>query len=101
MPAKVSLKTRPRVTAGFAKDVELVNQYAAPIQAATTTGAASARPVRPTANTTATNPVVATTSASHRFAPLRAVLDSCKRLRSNMPLASRAPVTPPPSCAAT
>ena len=31
MPAKVSEKIRPTVTAGFAKDVELVNQYAAPI----------------------------------------------------------------------
>ena len=31
MPAKVSLKMRPTVTAGFAKDVEQVNQYAAPI----------------------------------------------------------------------
>ncbi len=26
MPAKVSVKTRPTVTAGLAKDVELVNQ---------------------------------------------------------------------------
>ena len=31
MPAKVSLKIRPMVTAGFANDVEDVNQYAAPI----------------------------------------------------------------------
>ncbi len=31
MPAKVSVKTRPMVTAGLAKDVELVNQYAAPM----------------------------------------------------------------------
>ena len=31
IPAKVSEKIRPTVTAGFAKDVELVNQYAAPI----------------------------------------------------------------------
>jgi hypothetical protein len=31
MPAKVSGKMRPTVAAGFAKDVKLVNQYAAPI----------------------------------------------------------------------
>ncbi len=31
MPAKVSEKIRPTVTAGLAKDVELVNQYAAPM----------------------------------------------------------------------
>ncbi len=31
MPAKVSLKMRPTVTAGFANDVEDVNQYAAPM----------------------------------------------------------------------
>ena len=29
MPAKVSVKDRASVTAGFAKDVEAVNQYAA------------------------------------------------------------------------
>ena len=31
MPAKVSENTRPMVTAGLAKEVELVNQYAAPM----------------------------------------------------------------------
>ena len=31
IPAKVSEKARPRVTAGLAKDVEFVNQYAAPM----------------------------------------------------------------------
>ena len=31
MPAKVSVKMRPMVTAGFANEVELVNQYAAPM----------------------------------------------------------------------
>jgi hypothetical protein len=29
MPAKVSVKVRPMVTAGFANDVDEVNQYAA------------------------------------------------------------------------
>ena len=31
IPAKVSEKIRPIVTAGLAKEVELVNQYAAPM----------------------------------------------------------------------
>ena len=31
IPAKVSEKARPTMTAGFANDVELVNQYAAPM----------------------------------------------------------------------
>ena len=31
MPAKVSVKMRPIVTAGLANEVELVNQYAAPM----------------------------------------------------------------------
>ena len=35
MPAKVSLNIREMVTAGLANEVEEVNQYAAPIQAAT------------------------------------------------------------------
>jgi hypothetical protein len=32
MPANVSENTRPIVTAGLAKAVELVNQYAAPME---------------------------------------------------------------------
>ena len=31
MPANVSVKSRPIVTAGLAKEVEEVNQYAAPM----------------------------------------------------------------------
>jgi hypothetical protein len=38
IPAKVSENTRPIVTAGFANDVDEVNRYADPIQAATATG---------------------------------------------------------------
>jgi tetratricopeptide (TPR) repeat protein len=43
IPAKVSENIRPTVTAGLAKDVELVNQYAAPMYAPTAAGAAAAR----------------------------------------------------------
>jgi hypothetical protein len=44
MPAKVSLKARPIVTAGLANEVEEVNQYADPMYAPTAAGASAARP---------------------------------------------------------
>ena len=61
MPANVSLSMRPKTAAGLANDVEAVNQYAAPIQAATiaATRVAGAR------RTTSTSPNVATPSAIH------------------------------------
>ncbi len=71
MPAKVSENIRATVTAGLAKLVELVNQYAAVIQPATAYATWSARPARSMPNTTTTRPRVATTSPSQRPAPLR------------------------------
>ncbi len=44
--ANVSLKTRAMVTAGFANEVDAVNQYAATMYAATANGVSAAR-VRP------------------------------------------------------
>jgi hypothetical protein len=61
MPAKVSEKMRPTVTAGLANDVELVNQYAAPMYAPTAGAARTPRPVRASAKIRATRKVVATT----------------------------------------
>ena len=46
MPAKVSLNMRAMVTAGWANEVEEVNQYASPIQGATAAAESGARPVR-------------------------------------------------------
>ena len=43
IPAKVSVRERAMVMAGFANEVDEVNQYAAPIHAATIQGASSAR----------------------------------------------------------
>ena len=43
IPAKVSLTERASVTAGFAKDVDAVNQYAPIIHAATAHGTADGR----------------------------------------------------------
>ena len=64
MPAKVSVKIRPMVTAGFANEVELVNQYAAPMYAPTAGAASAPRPVRARAKISRTSPAVATTSPS-------------------------------------
>ena len=64
MPAKVSEKMRPTVTAGLANDVELVNQYAAPMYAPTAGAASAPRPLRTSAKISATRNVVATTSAT-------------------------------------
>jgi hypothetical protein len=56
MPAKVSLNMREMVTAGLANEVDEVNQYAAPIQAATAPADSAARPVRARATITAISP---------------------------------------------
>jgi hypothetical protein len=68
MPAKVSERDLAIVMAGFAKDVEAVNQYAARIQAATIHFASS---VRRQPSTTSSNPNVATASDSHCAGPAR------------------------------
>jgi hypothetical protein len=62
IPENVLLSARAIVIAGFANEVDAVNQYAAPIQAATR-HAASLGPVEPM--TTRINPAVATASDSH------------------------------------
>ena len=62
IPEKVFESERAMVIAGLAKDVDAVNQYAAPIHAATIQAASWGRWC-PT--TTRTNPNVATASANH------------------------------------
>src|SRR4051812_44655589 len=76
IPAKVSEKTRPIVTAGFANEVDEVNQYAAPMWAPPEGAAGSPRPVGEGAKRSTPGPAVAMASPSHRFAPVRSVLDS-------------------------
>ncbi len=61
MPEKVSLAARAKVTAGLAKDVEEVNQYAATMYPATAKGTAWARQ-RTHPLMTINNPKVATNS---------------------------------------
>lgn len=46
MPANVSVNMRAIVTAGLANEVELVNQYAAPMYAPTAAAVAEPFPVR-------------------------------------------------------
>jgi hypothetical protein len=62
MPANVSENIRPIATAGFANEVELVNQYAAPMYAPTAAADRAARPVRARVKIRAISPAVATTS---------------------------------------
>jgi hypothetical protein len=52
------------VTAGLARDVEAVNQYAAPIHAPTAHATCWTWPVRNSATMTNSSPAVATTSLS-------------------------------------
>jgi len=61
IPANVSLSARAIVTAGFANDVDAVNQYAALMYAPTANGAAAGLVPRITIK----SPKVATTSLNH------------------------------------
>src|SRR6478735_7026667 len=84
IPAKVSEKIRPTVTAGLANDVLLVNQYAAPIYAPTAAAASAARPVRAKAKITAISPAVATTSPTRYPVVMRCLVAISNTRRSNM-----------------
>ncbi len=70
MPAKVSVRARAMVTAGLAKLVEEVNQYAALIQSATA-AAISCLVARDNRRIKSTRPKVATASPSHSPAVAR------------------------------
>lgn len=70
MPANVSESERAIVTAGFANDVDDVNQYAATIYAATANGVKTER-ARVQPKITASKPNVATNSANDCAGPLR------------------------------
>src|SRR3977135_767559 len=100
IPANESENIRPTVTAGFAKDVELVNQYAAPMYAPTAAADRAARPVRASAKITAISPAVATTSPMKWPAVNRSLVEISNAVRSNMTFARTAPMIPPDTCAA-
>src|SRR5215217_3642380 len=95
MPVKVSVKALPTVTAGLAKLVELVNQYAPPIHAATAHGVFSVRSVRARAKITSTSPAVAITSPRAWARLARSLVDQATAGSSNIRLARTAPATAP------
>src|ERR671927_112557 len=95
MPANESENIRPTVTAGLANDVELVNQYAAPIYAPTAAADRPARPVRGRAKISAMRPAVATTSPTRCPVVTRSFVEISHTRRSNIRLANSAPTTPP------
>src|SRR6478736_905370 len=77
IPAKVSVIERAMVTAGFANDVDAVNQYAAVMYAPTAKGTAAAlRREHP--QITASSPNVATTSLNAWGRPVRTCRDQAK-----------------------
>src|SRR5688572_3455395 len=76
MPAKVVVNPRASVTAGFANEVDAVNQYAAAMYAPTAAGADQARALSQE-STTKTRPAVATISLSHWPELERSFADHC------------------------
>jgi hypothetical protein len=90
-PGEAVAEHPPDAAAGFANDVDAVNQYAAPIYAATV---AATRPGGER-RMTSTSPNVATASASHWPDPPRTFVESCRMPTSNIACASQAPDTAP------
>src|SRR5690349_21612211 len=101
MPANVSDSERATVTAGLAKLVELVNQYAAVMYPPTANATASARGDLRVPSTTRTSPNVATASARRTPLPLRSRPDTSIASRSNIRLATTTPTNPPTTWAPT
>ncbi|BCY09382.1 hypothetical protein L3i22_044700 [Actinoplanes sp. L3-i22] len=93
------VSVRARVTAGLAKQVDDVNQQAAPMYAPTAAGPWAPRPVRTSAAISTRRPAVATTSLSIRCRPARAVLATVIAGRSNIRFPSTAPAAAPVSWA--
>src|SRR5262249_42143554 len=100
IPAKVSVAARARVTAGFAKLVEDVNQYAAAMYAPTANGTALERR-RAHPQITDRRPKVATSSPRSCGAPARAWVDAEKIGSSNIASANATPAYAPAIWAAT
>src|SRR5690242_7691064 len=99
IPENVSLRERAIVTAGFAKDVEDVNQYADVMYAPTANGAISERN-REQPQITHIKPNVATNSLKTCAPPLRACCDRETAGNPNIKWAVIAPVIPPTHCTA-
>src|SRR5689334_15677892 len=101
MPAKVLLNVRPTVTAGLAKLVDDVNQYAAAMYPPTANAATCARPARTTPRITMINPNVATLSLNQSAPDERVWVDTSTAGSSNMTFATIAPRHAPATWAPT
>jgi hypothetical protein len=86
---------RPAVIAGFAKLVELVKKYAAPMYAPTAAGITSLRRVRAREKITRRRPRVATTSASRCASEARCFSEMVIASRENITFAITAPAMQP------
>src|SRR5262245_11466983 len=98
MPANVFVSPRAIVTAGFANDVDAVNQYADVMYAATANGTVVARR-REHPQMTANNPNVATDSLKICDGPLRTFVESMNIGSPNIACADQTPRIAPASCA--
>src|SRR5262245_21193977 len=94
IPANVSVADRASVTAGFANDVEAVNQYAAVMYEATAKGTADDRR-RAQPQITASSPKVATNSLNAWAGPDRACRDAKNTGTSNITCAAATPAKAP------
>ena len=86
----MSVKVLAIATAGFAKEVEEVNQYPAVIKVATDEATASL-PLFKDPNITKINPKVAMISAVKIFIPGLIFCESCNKGRSNIKFANITP----------
>src|SRR5436190_19063652 len=101
IPANVLLSERAIVTAGLAKDVDEVNQYAAEINAATDNATAITLWRRETAMITPTRPKLAMNSPNHCSGPERTFVDAKNVGNPNIKFAAATPVNAPAICVAT
>src|SRR4051812_17521680 len=98
MPVKVSVSVRASVTAGFANEVDAVNQYAAVMYAPTANGTTDDLR-REQLQITDSRPNVATHSLNTCDDPLRACSDSAMTGPSTIRFATATPLTAPATCA--
>src|SRR5262249_16277050 len=94
IPEKVSVAARARGTAGFPKEVDAVNQYAAVIYAPTANGTALGR-LRTQPQITERSPRVAMNSLKSCGAPVRTCPDAANSAWPNIPWATATPENAP------
>src|SRR5882672_1924653 len=98
MPAKVLVNERAKVTAGFANDVDAVNQYAA-VMYAPTANAVNCGCFLETPQITESSPNVATSSLKSCAGPLRTCCEAEKTTSPNIKCAAATPPKAPTTCA--